>query len=338
MKERKATARQSSFELLRILAMLFIVSAHVVSLVAYNYSSYGEKIVHAALMSGHGAGVNIFFLISGYYQCRAAFRPSRVYRTWLPAFQYSILIAAVFWGLGLSAFSVSELIKTICPVICGGWTYVSIFIVLMLLQPALNAVVHHLSQTDFRRTLIVLLLALSVLPSLTTVQTWYSYLGWACFLYILGGYIRLYCPQPMAHRRVFGFAAIAGLILIALSSIAIEYLGEAGIALPFGKWYFTYKNSPLAFVVAVSAFLWAKDSKWSSGIVNAVAGHTYGIYLIHINRLVTDWLYPHIESRMGGEIAIRTIAYTVMIFAVCLVIDTLRVLLLSGLRRAGGPS
>lgn len=60
--------RQSNFELLRILAILFIISFHYVYKGGFNYDSLSvnKMIINVFTMVGE-VGVNLFVLITGYF-------------------------------------------------------------------------------------------------------------------------------------------------------------------------------------------------------------------------------------------------------------------------------
>ena len=100
------TKRQSNFELLRIFAMVMIVSHHlavhgVVPEAFYESSSLLNKSFAAFLIPGGTIGVALFFMLSGFFLCGK--EKGSVKKVALEAAFYSFLIAIVFaFGLGLS--------------------------------------------------------------------------------------------------------------------------------------------------------------------------------------------------------------------------------------------
>lgn len=66
--------RQSNIELLRIISILFIISFHYAYKCSYNFEEFtvNKFIIKAFYMFGE-LGVNLFFLITGYFMCKGKF-------------------------------------------------------------------------------------------------------------------------------------------------------------------------------------------------------------------------------------------------------------------------
>ena len=111
--------RESSIELLRIVAMLFIIAHHYVTnsgLLLPNGPVYTQfPSIHSCFLLVFGAwgktGINCFVLITGYFMCRSTIRPKKFLKLLLEYMFYHVLIWLIFCACGYESFSVRSLIK-----------------------------------------------------------------------------------------------------------------------------------------------------------------------------------------------------------------------------------
>lgn len=105
--------RNSSFELLRILSILFIILHH--------YSAHGvpgltehalttNKIIEQILSMGGNIGVNCFVLITGYFMTNGTLKYKKLLRLILEVFFYSVISMIVFYEVGLETYD-SKVVK-----------------------------------------------------------------------------------------------------------------------------------------------------------------------------------------------------------------------------------
>lgn len=134
--------RDSRFELIRILSMIFIL--------AYHYTMYGgwsnHNSVKIEFFGPYGqVGVSLFVMITGYF---LAERESdfvkawhRVNKLWIKTLVYSwiILICAIIFHFG--TISKPKLLTSIFPVVFDEYWFITCYILLVLLTPVLNLVV-----------------------------------------------------------------------------------------------------------------------------------------------------------------------------------------------------
>lgn len=87
--------RESNFELLRIIAMMFIFVYHYINYGGIlNVGSYTiNKLIALFLYSGGRVGVNIFILIMGYFMINSKFKIKKVFKMMFQVFFYSVILA-----------------------------------------------------------------------------------------------------------------------------------------------------------------------------------------------------------------------------------------------------
>ena len=116
--------RQSNFELLRIFAMIMIIAHHFAVHGGLEYSSNTTlgAIYMWFLHSGGKIGVNIYFLISGYFLIsEKRFKTEKIIKIWLQVFFYSVLFYGIMSIYKLTithnfSFSIRELLSALFPI------------------------------------------------------------------------------------------------------------------------------------------------------------------------------------------------------------------------------
>lgn len=281
--------RNATFELLRILSMLLIVSHHFLGHGGWSMISGGINAALAAIVSAiFRPSVNVFVMISAYFMCmrddmRVAWK--KLGKLWLTVFFYSITLYTAFTAAGVYAFDAKALICSIFPVLGGKYWFVSAYFIMMLASPILNAIVHRLKKSQLRFLCIVLIILASVqdigiLAPTLPLSGGYS-ATWFCFLYLITAYIRKYDVQLKTAAWIVGAIGFVG--VIALLALVWKNPGY---------------NSIVTILMSIFILLTAKKIKLTNKIISkficAVSGLTFGIYLIHDSNEMRGFMYDRI--------------------------------------------
>lgn len=165
--------RNSSIELLRILAIFGIVVMHTNAAVMKD--CYGINQIWTQMENGvFNAGVSVFVLISGFYGIRR--NKNKIITLWTTVVLYSVISAMV--GYILMGESVKSLITAVIPISTNRYWFISCYIILMLFAPYINRVIESISQPQFTRLLVLMSVAFLLSPTLL----YYSVLGGAKIL------------------------------------------------------------------------------------------------------------------------------------------------------------
>jgi surface polysaccharide O-acyltransferase-like enzyme len=203
----KQKIRESNFELLRIISMFFVLTMHYFDLggalhnaiplsFSYDFSWFMEA---AAII-----GVNLFVMITGYYQCTSTFKLKKLIILWAEVIFYCVGIYLIMVFLHKVPFSFTALIHNAMPVSNKFYWFISCYIALYMISPFLNAGIKALTKKQ-HGILIIVLFALFYLWNLY-LNSRFSHqvsgypvinangfsLTHFVFLYILAAYIRLY--------------------------------------------------------------------------------------------------------------------------------------------------
>ena len=294
--------RESNFELLRTLAMFFIVVYHCLTHgVGGEYDFYTNQSVSLSnllfsdlMLVFCSIAVNLYVMISGYFLVDIDFKLSRIVRTWVNTVFYSCIITILFIALNIIPFNIITIGKCFFPLSSDAYWFVTQFVGLLILSPFLAMMIRHLS---YRQYAILLIggsfICLSIIPDFPLGKRFYVAHGnsvWSfAYLFLVAGFIK-------HHVKKFSSKLLLTLMtLVALCTLFSEIiLGYQGESVHLS--WLNYNGLP--FVLTVVVFLLFRQLHvpinlfWNSLV--KLAPYTFGIYLIHDHLLVRDWLWSTI--------------------------------------------
>lgn len=340
--------RHMGIELLRSLAMMSILLQHVVMQGGVLYeaavgTSTPAYLLCYALKCFSQWGSGVFALITGYLCVTSGPKAQGLIKIWFQTVFYGLVLTAVFSFAAPEVLYPDSWENALLPVLNRQYWYITCYMALVLISPALNAAV----KGTGRRALALMLISMAVLfcllpPIFTNVDVlnWnggYS-LWWLAYLYITGAWIRLYGAELVEklRRRL--------LVLVLLVGGGVPWALKAG-EVCFTIWgmpaWLTdfaarmaqrFDNRSTAFLLAVvlAVFLLglkAKPAQRLEGIISFFARHSLGVYLIHVQPALFSWAYyifaPY--ARLSMPLLLLAVLGTVMaVFLACVVADWLR--------------
>lgn len=278
--------RNANIDALKALSMVMVIVLH-----ATQYGTENAEIVPWSIpywivtvsRSFSIVAVNVFVLISGYYCCEKQISSKKLLNLWLTVEVFSVglylLIASIPNG---TTFSVKEAIKMALPVFTHQYWFFTYYLLLMIISPILNSFVSGLTEKQFRKDLILLLLVFSVAPSINIfgfgfgVNEGYG-IVWFVMLYLIAAYFR---KNPVVFK--WGWLYLTTIALLLLIRVICTMLPKLRV---ISKLLFQY-NSVLVLVASVSLFCFAIHSQHSwnkifESFIKKVASVSFGVYLLH---------------------------------------------------------
>ena len=327
--------RERNFEVMRTWAMFSIVIYHCmchgigsdyafdlqlpVSLFNFTFSDF-------ILVIGSIA-VNLYVLVSGYFLINTKFKMSRIIRTWVSALFYSVIITTMFLLLSLEPWSIVTFGKSFFPLSTDAYWFVSQYIGLLILSPFLAMLVRQLSYRQYVALLIGMgLMVLSVIPDFPLGKRFSISHGnsvWSfVYLFFIAGFIRLHLKRIPMGKLVMTVLGLA--LLTMVSEMVLGIHNGVGHLL-----WFNYNGILLFLSVAVFVFIRQQQIPetgiWS--LMVKVAPYTFGVYLIHDHLLMRDWIWKTLSMTSYANqwiYALAVMVVCVLIFAICILIDTVR--------------
>ncbi len=209
------------------------------------------------------------------------------------------------------------------------------FIVFYLFIPFLNTLIRHLSER-LHVKLVLLCSFIYIVFGTIHIGTFgviMNYVSWFIVLYFIASYIRLYPKAWFSNNKICGLLLIIFILLSAISVVVCAWIGtKSGIFIPY--YFVTDTNTFLVVMVGVFAFLFFKNLKIPyNKCINTVAALTFGILLIHANsETMRQWLWIDVLDNVGHYddklLPLYAIGCVIGIFAVCAVIDLIRIKLI----------
>ncbi|MEE0859536.1 MAG: acyltransferase [Acutalibacteraceae bacterium] len=327
--------RQSGIELLRIIAMLQIIFLHV--------SQYG-KLFDTANSAGDLDGllvtfmwslcrapVDVFVMISGYFMITSQFdikrtikRASNVYGA---MFFYSVAISVIFFIINPVNITVANCFIAVMPFFSKTWYFLSNYLIVLLLSPFLNKMLTSLTKKQYLYFMGIVFVVMSLWSTLAKVDgldevfkidkivdPYYGKsLGGFLLMYIIGGYLRLFVKQkPVSDGAKTGVKYIYLLAFFALcvADMGLYYL------FPQYNHVFGMFNNPIVLAEGALLILFFRDFKFSSKLVNTIAGTTLGIYAIHENPYIREWLWDIVN--FSDKALYDTLIYVPLAILACI--------------------
>lgn len=203
--------RMVNIEVLRLLAMMMVVSLH--------YLAKGELLeTLAGPLSAKGhlawilesfsiAAVDVYVLISGYFLVETGFRCRRVISLVLQVMFYTCLLPVVLIITGIlpaGEITFYNILQCIFPTNMLHYWFVSAYVLMFLFTPVLNAAVHGMKKKQLQAAIVILLIMESLSKTVIPVRLELDNLGydayWFMVVYLIAAYIRLY-GIPFLERR-----------------------------------------------------------------------------------------------------------------------------------------
>ncbi len=195
--------RQISIEMLRLLAMMMVVSLHFLAkgrlLPALTEPMNGQGYLAWFLESFSIMAVDVYVLISGYFLVETGFRCRRVISLVLQVMFYTCLIPVLLLAAGYlkpGEITFYNILQYVFPTNMLHYWFVSAYVLMFLFTPVLNAAVHAMRKTQLQAAIGILLLMESVSKTVIPVRLELDNLGydalWFLVVYLIAAYIRLY--------------------------------------------------------------------------------------------------------------------------------------------------
>ena len=329
--------RNSSFELLRIIAAFMVVICHFATFGDFSFKLDASNLSVPQfwwyfIEAGGYLGVNCFMLISGYFLCTATqskIHAPHLFKLLGQTLFYSVAIFLTACAFGWQQFKINRLIKACFPVSNKIWWYATAYFVLYLLHPYLNRLIHAMKRRAYQNLIAILVLVRSVIPLITRITFPLDDFLWFATLYLIAGYIRLYGLNPkLTARRCFLLFVVFGLMRYAAAMAMV--LISFRIPTAIGRAMVMYEPNSV-FTLLTSVFLFAAFEKAqikSSRSINTIASASFGVYLLHIGVQLVYPYWPKIFRSFEYQNTAAIIPYSIfaagIVFVICAIVDLAR--------------
>ena len=332
------TARQSNFEVLRVLAMFLVVLFH------YHWNSNvataqpGSPVGWCNWLFSQSAfvlsscAVDTFLLISGYFLIDKDFNWKRMIRLWVQTAFYTAGIWLLAYFLTPGQASLKNVLDGLHPIGSVSSLFVTGYFGMVLLAPFLSKAVISLTKQQYKLFLYVLVFVSCMFVGGFPYGNVFGYnrgygMFWYITLFFVAGYIRRFDVDLGKRGNRLLFWSVFGCVVL--------WCAGKGLVKHFVQGAPLVMESPayngFASVLAVALFLLFKGVKFKdSAIVRGIvwmAPFTFGVYLIHDHPWVRNFIWSRLPEWCGLDSLLyipAILIFAMLVFVICMGIDFLR--------------
>ncbi len=331
----KKTARQGNFELLRIIAMIMIVTLHYLGKgkllnldngsITYFAAWFCEALSYVA--------VNVYVLISGYFTKSTKFKFNKILDLWIQTIIISGTAYIIALKTGISEeFKSPDFFKSFMPITCNSYWFITTYFVFCAIAPFLVNIVNTINQKQHKTVCATLVFITSVLPTIFYEADWLKiskgyHIIWFVTLFFVASYIRKYDTfkkNPFFYFVLYLLSCTIGYVI----KFVLCYLTLRLNNTDKSDKFFANYNMFFVFLASVFLFLAFKNIKINSNILNKIilffSSATLYVYLIHEAPSTRSFLWEKIVNPMGHlgfpDIIINYIVGIFGVYFVCSVL------------------
>ncbi len=330
--------RHHGLDLLRLVATGMIILHHFIShggLLAMFPSLCRSDVLYQSINIVCYCAVNLFGLISGYVEVGKRFRLSRLLELWLQVAVIELAITAAFALFSDTVPTPGDWLAVALPLSCDSYWYFTAYFGMYLLLPAIHRMLEGLNRRQYQLLLgtgFLLFTVLPLFPQHDSFRLQYGYhILWLIVLYTTGYYFSRFGFGWIGRYGLAVYGACMGAAM--LSRVLIEAAILRGSTLLPPTWLEQY-NTPTLYLgscALLALFSRIRPGRRLAVVVEALCPMTFGVYLIHAHPLIFDRLIylslvPH-GGRSGPVLLLILLGMAAAVYAVCLLLDWLRLLL-----------
>lgn len=189
--------RNANVEILRIIAMLMVITLHVSNKGMGEMTLWSGPYFLKWIMNGFCfCAVDIFFFISAYYLYDRKFQWSRIIRLWLEVLFYAVGILLVCNICQIVPFNITLLVKACVPIAFHEYGFVTGYFGMCFMAPTMTMILERLNQREHAVLIIILLFLASIYPMCTGWQIIFfkesNLFGLALLIFCIAAYVRRY--------------------------------------------------------------------------------------------------------------------------------------------------
>lgn len=317
--------RNHIFDILRIIAIMAIIVHHIIindvellgningvidSLVK------NQMIVCIFINSFSVVGVNLFFLLSGYFGIKYNFR--KALRLILEIFIIYLIVTCIGIITGYVSLDKDTIIGIINPF--TKYWFLFVYVIILFLSPIINKIIKYMDKDDFKRLMIITILIFSIysLVNDTNLNIGGGYsLIWGVLMYIIGGLINKFKYANNKGLLLYFICSVINASIICL----LCFYNQRLIA-----WRMFSYNNIFVFLSSVGLMVYFNSIKKQINnekaikIITFLASNTLVVYLLHSTCFLTVFRKMPIQFLLNQVGFIWTILFIPMYAFLILVI------------------
>ncbi len=343
--------RNYGIDLLRIIAMFFVVIIHILGqggVVETVADDKGKFAIAWFLYIIVYCAVNCYALITGFVCFSEEDKPhkfSNYIVLWLQVEFYSVLITFLFWKLYPKLVGTNQLLASFLPVTARNYWYFTAYTGVFLAMPWLNKIVQKLEVENLRAFMIgIFTFSLYVtIADLIGKDLFYLESGlsalWLAILYIIGAYIK----KCELHKKVkIKNMGLIGILLVILTwgwKIGVGELTRVLVGNEIGSnFLFSFVSPTILGIAIVMLLIFAnlEIKETAQKIIQFLSPAVFGVYLFHVHPVINSYVITDRYADIGNlslfQIPMAILGSAAVVFIIGVLIDKIRIVLFKILR------
>lgn len=344
--------RLSNFELMRITSMFMIVVWHFIMHSNLLIRTSGAlNLFLNFIYIAFSVHVNSFILVCGYFQYDKPIKLNKFFSLVATTWFYKAIYALIFVISGIVVMNKLDLFLFLQPINYSYsygtfYWFTNTYLIFYLLIPFFNIMIKNMSQKKHKYFIILLFISFSIIPWITRNQilnnegtTILNFI----ILYFIGSYLGKYKIKDNYHFKIYSdnkrqliifvFLILSMLVSFSLSPLSTYFSSFDNIFLKFIGEVFVHSlsvfSSPFIIIQSILYFLFFETLKFRNRFINKVSGLMFGVYLVHENVFVYNYIYQFFPTGVSGSIdgykvVVIVFSLSAAIFILSILIEFLR--------------
>lgn len=340
-----STKRILGIELIRIVSMLMILVLHiclqggVLTNLAVGSLSYWLAWLLESLCY---CSVNCYALITGYVMYskeRNKYKYSRIIPLWLQVFMWNMLITILFKIFSPDKVTAETFATAFFPTVTTQYWYFTAYFGIFFFIPFFNILIDNIGKKEYICLIVTLFAVFSFIPFIFQEDPFHTKNGystlWLAVLYFIGAFIKQNEDVINVKKRIWAIIYVLSSVIPCISSSVLDIAGtSADMLVSSGGTTYAY-TSPFTVAAAVALFMLLKDVKiqnhFIEKFITIASSVSFGIYLIHVNPLVFDYLVKDLFKGLASmpccTMILSIIAFSLLLYALLGAADYIRLVI-----------
>jgi surface polysaccharide O-acyltransferase-like enzyme len=231
-------------------------------------------------------GVNVFFLISGYFLPNTTFKWKKLILMILQIYCYFYACRIAIILFTKAPIDTYNLSSWFFPVFQSQWWFASAYLLVYILTPFLQKLILTINKKEFKILIFSQLIIWSVFPTIfltaigkpTNSMMFYNRYVFIILLYFIGAYIKIYgIPVFSTTQKSISIFIGTAAILFSYIFLVEFFFQDTDLAIQFWDC-----NSLFQVILSISLFCYFKNLVIGCHTkINRIAACVFGIYLLH---------------------------------------------------------
>lgn len=306
------TDRQIGIDIYKILCCFLITTIHL-----FGYSDFlsiedinrTNFIVAGVISSANIVGTSGFIFITGYFLCESGTKVN-IKRIVSFILQLNFISVSIFFVVLVlnGNFSATYLVNSFFPILSQHYWYPFNYIVLLLVSPFLNILVHNTTRKELAGIIVLLVCVIGVFLKINPFYTPSVFVGhyshgfvWWGLLYLTAAYYRRY---GVRHTTLCGAVLFFGCVFFGL----LLLIGEKYVPV-IGKSGLLEDDSIIGWLATTSSFIMLHQIKWREGkmvgrLMKYIVPSTFIVYILQEHNMVGKMLWQWVNISQYAQASV----------------------------------